>query len=577
MSCLVYTFATAPGLEPVPDAAPWAVLARQLPRQLVLCFNGDTDRGARFVPLLGVLDGRRRFLEPIGAMPSEFLRQIAVEGAQGLVVAGLLAADQLTIDVFELPDYVERLHLELPFDPRDPWPALRRAAFEIGESFGVRDPRRGTPALSGIALIRWLEARDALLALEAKLLGIDPVRALDAARLALESAPSSRDAQDVFRDVVRQLGRSGLLDALIAREIERALYAAAAPPELTIEAARHVEASIGPGAAADLWQRVALGSIDDPELLGQASSSLFSAGRVDLVRALLRSAVERGARDPNLRAQLAAVEDVGGDPQQRDRILGELWAESKDGLPPRVARLVASWLVDRDSAAEALALLDRVQGPDAEIPGIWLERGRALVALGRVDPARRALERALELGPSPEGGAECRRLLALCATGDLVPMLLTIERTLNGGERELALDLARRLARRSPRLPEAWVMLGVVRRALGQRWRAGRAFRRALAIDPRCADAHGRLGALLVERNRPVESLVNLRQAVTLAPHDPSHWLSLAIAFARLGRREDALEALKRARECGARPDELARATRRAGVPATTTDSDGDE
>ncbi|MBI5851248.1 MAG: tetratricopeptide repeat protein [Planctomycetes bacterium] len=577
MSCIVYTFATAPDLDPLPDAAPWPVLARQLPRQLVVCLNGEADRGARFVPLIGVMDGRRRFLEPVGPMPREFLQRIAVEGSTGFVVAGELDADRLVVHVYEKPGFGERLELALTFDPREPWSAMRRAAFEIGEAFGVRDPRHGAPPLGGFALARWFEARDALLGLEAKLVGVDARRAIEAVRVALEAAPAVREVQEVFRDVVRQVARNGLLDTQAAREIETALYATAAPLELVADAARHVEGSLGPGTAGDLWQRVALGSIDDAGTLAEASSSLFTAGRVELVRDLLRSAVERGCRDPNLRAQLAAVEDVGGDPLRRDHLLGELWNESAKGLPPRVARLVASWLVDRDHAAEALALIERSSDSGTAVPGIWLERGRALVALGRVDDAQEALERSLALGPSPEAGAECRRLLALCATGELVPMLLSIERLLHAGDRAMALDHARRLVRRHGRVPEAWVMLGVTRHAIGHRRRALRAFRRALALDPRSADAHGRIGASLVERGRPEEGLTHLRHAVELSPHDPGNWLHLAMALAMLGRRDEALAAVSRAEKEGATAEEVSRATHAIGPSLGSSSLDGAE
>ena len=58
---ILYTLAVEEGLPPVVGAAPYSVLARQLPRLVVNRMNGDRDEGVRFFPLLGTVEGKRQF------------------------------------------------------------------------------------------------------------------------------------------------------------------------------------------------------------------------------------------------------------------------------------------------------------------------------------------------------------------------------------------------------------------------------------------------------------------------------------------------------------------------------------
>ena len=62
VDAVVFAFAVADGLQPVVGAAPFDVLARQLPRLLVGRINDGGDRGIRFFPFLGTVEGERRFV-----------------------------------------------------------------------------------------------------------------------------------------------------------------------------------------------------------------------------------------------------------------------------------------------------------------------------------------------------------------------------------------------------------------------------------------------------------------------------------------------------------------------------------
>ena len=83
---VVFAFAVEDGLAPVVGAAPYDVLARQIPRILVGQLNGDSDRGVRFFPFLGPVDGARSFLrlrEPLD--PKALVALHKQEGVDRLV------------------------------------------------------------------------------------------------------------------------------------------------------------------------------------------------------------------------------------------------------------------------------------------------------------------------------------------------------------------------------------------------------------------------------------------------------------------------------------------------------------
>lgn len=107
-------------------------------------------------------------------------------------------------------------------------------------------------------------------------------------------------------------------------------------------------------------------------------------------------------------------------------------------------------------------------------------------------------------------------------------------------------------------MPEALFLLGLVRHKLAQPRRAERWLRRALALDPGCADAHNRLGVLLLERGALREGHDHLRTAHQLGPDEAAPLLHLAQACALLGRPDDARQHLAAAQRCGADPQLLA-------------------
>lgn len=98
-------------------------------------------------------------------------------------------------------------------------------------------------------------------------------------------------------------------------------------------------------------------------------------------------------------------------------------------------------------------------------------------------------------------------------------------------------------------------------------WRRGAlddaeaSFRRAVVAEPRCAEAHERLGTLLAARRGPAVAEPHLLRAVELDAGRAGAWCNLAIGWISSGRFADAAAAVERALR--ARPDfDHAHATR---------------
>jgi tetratricopeptide (TPR) repeat protein len=141
---------------------------------------------------------------------------------------------------------------------------------------------------------------------------------------------------------------------------------------------------------------------------------------------------------------------------------------------------------------------------------------------------------------------------------DLIPMLKKLVAHAPAGSdawlfgtRELSKLLAPRepwLAARAARQVlahvddhEAWGALGLALSMLGCFRAAARAYRRALALEPRCAATLHNLGHLLdVGLDQPERALHYLEHAHRAAPADDEIAASLALCLARVGRRDEA-------------------------------------
>src|SRR3546814_2253079 len=82
---------------------------------------------------------------------------------------------------------------------------------------------------------------------------------------------------------------------------------------------------------------------------------------------------------------------------------------------------------------------------------------------------------------------------------------------------------------------------------LGRAESAAHYYRRALALDPRYADAHNNLAILLESRGRFEEAAAHLEKAIALRPDSPSAYGNRGNLLRRQGRLVEAEESYRRA------------------------------
>jgi predicted O-linked N-acetylglucosamine transferase (SPINDLY family) len=88
---------------------------------------------------------------------------------------------------------------------------------------------------------------------------------------------------------------------------------------------------------------------------------------------------------------------------------------------------------------------------------------------------------------------------------------------------------------------------GVSLRALGRHAEAAEEFQKAVALDPRSAEAQHQLGNALKSLQRHTEAVASLRRAADLAPKNAVVWLNLGVSQLALAAREEAIASFRRA------------------------------
>lgn len=555
-TAVVFAFAVVDGLPPVVGAAPYEVIARQLPRLLVTRLNGGVDRGIRFFPFLGPIDGERAFLRLREMFDPAALARLHKQGDDTRILCdGMIGRDVLHVRVLDARTHEQLLAADLPFSPVRPLDVLARLEFELTGFVGRPERPSPLPALTGEVLGWFLVLKDALLRREANLVdpAPDPLRP---ARRCLELAAGEPEVRDLVLDHVAHLLRRGERRAEVA-----ALLNAFAPaidgPVATMERLAALALAAGAETAAtEASLRAARLAPERPELTERAAAQLFRVERFGDLRELVGRARLRGVASPLAIAQLAAACDRAGDHGMRRELVEELVARAD--LPVPVVRLVVSFLLEEERAALARRLLDGALAIEPQNAMLHFELGRASLLSDDGSTAAAALQRALELGLQPRIAAQARRYVRLAIVPGLWAGTQAVESAIAADDMPRAMAAIHAMARRTGPLAEVWYLLGVVRQRIGQMRRSERAFRRALHVDERCADAHNRLGILLVSRGQLDDGHRHLERAHELAPTDSGPLLHLAQACALLGRHAEAERHIVAAERAGADPSLVA-------------------
>jgi tetratricopeptide (TPR) repeat protein len=586
LNAVVYSFVVEPSQPPVAGAAPWIVLARQVPRLVVQCLNTERgrgndrgDRGVRYFPFLGVRDNRRGFLEFEERLPIDTLCKVHAQNPPPrFAVDGLLRAGAVDVRILDVDTGRVVAEHTVPFDPRDVWPTVQRLHFELTSLLDWNDPPPQRPAgLTPVAFSWWLVARDELLALEANLVRVDAPRCLDGIREALREAPDASVLHETLVEISRALLLHGQARGEVA-ELCRATADVARDPGFAETLATVLEAAGDAAGARHLWSELATLRPVSVKAVRRTAAHLYAARAFAEGCSLLRSAVADGdtleeSERIELIAQRIAFEDAAGDERRRDATADELLLIARSRhergdapLPPAAARLLAAILTGRSRFAEAEWVAEESARREDGHAGLWLELGRARLGRGDAIGAQDAFRAALEHEPTEAVRSEAERLLTLGRDEECLARIQRIDGLLADGLPKDALVEARKLRRARPKMPEAWLFLGLSRQKCGKHAAARRAYREALRLDPDCGEAHNRLGALLAVAGKDEEAYRHLTRAADLLPDEWSPRLHLAQVAWHLGRRDEALSEFTSADSLGAPSDRLVEAMRLCGA-----------
>jgi predicted Zn-dependent protease len=110
-----------------------------------------------------------------------------------------------------------------------------------------------------------------------------------------------------------------------------------------------------------------------------------------------------------------------------------------------------------------------------------------------------------------------------------------------------AIEPLRKALALDPKSAEAFYLLGVCQRALHDTDEAIRALRRAIMLDPTLVPTREELASLYASANQRREEIEQLEAIAALEPARPERAVAVALAYARSGRRESAVAAITRA------------------------------
>lgn len=446
------------------------------------------------------------------------------------------------------------------------------------------------------------------------ILGVVAVRAGDAElagrayRTALEINPAHAVARAGLADLlggddaVREYGRAldaypRLLEAHLAlAEAEggaRGLQvlrsaASALPDSVRLHRAvlqRVIAAGDGAGAVQYLRETLAEPLARSPGVYALAAE--LPADRADAAAEFLAEGADAHPDDVTLAVAHARFLRESGDAVGAEARLRPLLGDASDD--PRLANALALSLVAQERLGEARELLAQAAGDNATVrfnlaqalleaglpraaaeeleadvgdeqtdPDVWAVYGTALAASGRVDEAREALARALELDPGQAlAQRTVRRLderaaVSSDAAAELPPEAqAAFERGLTDLEQGRFADAAVELRRAYDATPgETPLLAFYLANALQREGRVADAielYEEVVAAFPTSGTVLNNYGFAWLQLGRYDRALPTLRDAVDAAPDNARAHLNLGLTYYGLSRFEDAIAAWDRA------------------------------
>jgi tetratricopeptide (TPR) repeat protein len=253
------------------------------------------------------------------------------------------------------------------------------------------------------------------------------------------------------------------------------------------------------------------------------------------------SLIACGGPGAGKRARLLADK---GQTENAIQLLTEHLAEHPEALEERRLLIRLLGVAGDLGRAEREALeLERRLGPRSPVP--WLELGHAHELAHRFEEALALYDRASDVAPKDPRGPVTAGL-----------------RAARWGEAELAETRLGEGLRRNPRDARAWHALGLVRVRLGDLAGAKVAYQSGLQADAHALENRVGLASLALKQEKPGEALEQYDAIVAARPTFADAELGRSLSLIKLGRLDEAKEALSRARQLGADPRSTARQSR---------------
>ena len=241
-------------------------------------------------------------------------------------------------------------------------------------------------------------------------------------------------------------------------------------------------------------------------------------------------------------------------------------------------------LVSVGKLLEGISLFKLALRANPRVEQTWLSYIGALIQLGHLEEAERALVEGAKSGLSPErvqvlsqqvraavprsAGkskqtrrlSEKRKRLAekkktrkrkaqgnLSGVAPSQDQINCLFENYHAGKLAEAEKLAESLSRHFPTHPLAWKVLGAVLNQSGKLIESLTAMEKSVELSPNDAETHGNLGATLLELNRLDDAEISLRRAIAVNPHLVEAHNNLGATLQELGRLNEAKESLSQA------------------------------
>jgi choline-sulfatase len=260
--------------------------------------------------------------------------------------------------------------------------------------------------------------------------------------------------------------------------------------------------------------------------LGAASKAVADTlqGQLDAFRRKTTRSGEapRAVADPEAQEKLAALGYMAATFSAKAASMG-LGADPKDKIEIGNMMARANFLQEVSRFDEAIVLLQQVIAKEPNMPIAYAKLGTAEANLGNLPEAVKAKRKAVELVPdSPDLHYELGSILMHAHDYDAaVPELEGVEAKMPGSwKTHILLEMA---YSRTNRLPEAI-----------------RECETVLAVLPEQYGTNLILGRVLLRSGDAEAALPRLTKAASLRPQSPDPHTSLADAYAKLGRNDDA-------------------------------------